>query len=97
MEHQINIFLCLHHSRRHRSRRTGETCNGQFFILKNSLHPVSVLKCLYSIAQEPKTEREEVQENNRQEEKSEQQTEGNGEETDTLMLHYLGFQCYCTL
>lgn len=47
---------------------------------------------LYLIAQEPQTEQEEVEKNNRQEEKSDQQTEDNGEETDTLMLHYFAFK-----
>lgn len=55
------------------------------------------LYCRSSIAQEPQTEQEEVELNNRQEEKSEQQTNDNGEETDTSLLRYLVFKYYCTL
>lgn len=42
---------------------------------------------LSSIVQEPQTKPEEVEKNNRLEEKNEQQIEDKGEETDTLMLH----------
>lgn len=58
---------------------------------------IRFLYYLSSFAQEPQTEQEEGEKNSTQEEKSEQQTEDNGEETDILMLHYLAFRYYCTL
>lgn len=90
------ISPCLRHSRCHRSeRRTGETCDGEFFLLQLNVLCILFVYYLPSIAQEPQAEQEEVENNNRKEEKSEQQTDDNGEETDTLTLHYFTFKYYC--
>lgn len=90
LEHRINIYLSFVYTTAGASEAKDEA---EKPAMVSFCHPCAVTRSLFlycpsSIAQEPQTQEEEVEKNSRPEERSEQQAEDKGEETDTFTLHY---------